>query len=331
MATILGALNYLSLKTVWPHEERDFTPWLSQEANLAELSKSLGLDELQFEAAEVPVGPYTADILARSASGEYVVIENQFGKTDHDHLGKLVTYGATLGASTLIWIAETFSDEHRKAVEWLNENTDDSMSFFAVKPEVIKIDDSKPAIRFNVVCQPNEVVRAAALAKSTNDMSAAQRTQLEFWTLFREKLLSSRIVTSAQAARPQYWFDVPLGRSYVNLSNIFNTWDGKIGVRVYISNRIAEKALEQLEREKKEIEHEIGQELQWNPNPANRDKIIGIFRDIDVDDREAWPEQIDWLADMTKKFRDAFGRRVKKLDLSQPQPPESSAKENGET
>jgi hypothetical protein len=109
----LGSLKYLKLNAVWPHEERDFTPWLAQQENLAALSKAVGLD-LQLERIEVPVGPYFADILAKDASGGYAVIENQFNKTNHDHLGKLITYGATLRASFVIWIAETFSEEHQK-------------------------------------------------------------------------------------------------------------------------------------------------------------------------------------------------------------------------
>src|SRR5258708_36431009 len=98
MSAVLGELKQKTLRTVWGHEEMDFTPWLAQAANIERLSEAIRLD-LQVERTEVRVGPYSADILAKDASGAYVVIENQFGKTDHDHLGKLLTYGATLGAS----------------------------------------------------------------------------------------------------------------------------------------------------------------------------------------------------------------------------------------
>jgi hypothetical protein len=88
--------------------------------------------ELQVEGVEVPVGPFSADILAKDTSENFVIIENQFGKTDHDHLGKVLTYAATLDASAVIWIAERFTDEHRKAIEWLNDHTSEGLGLYAV-------------------------------------------------------------------------------------------------------------------------------------------------------------------------------------------------------
>lgn len=292
MALALGELKRQNLRTVWSHEEREFTPWLAQEENLARLSDAIGMD-LQIERTEVAVGPYWADILAKDASGSYVVIENQFGKTDHDHLGKLITYGATLGANAVVWIAEDFTDEHRKAIEWLNDRTTDDLSLYAVQLEVLQIDDSRPALRFNVVSQPSDIVRAASVAKAAGPLSQAQKLQLEFWTRVRERLLEKKVLTSTQTPRPQYWFDVPLGRSNVFLSNIVDTYAGRIGVRVYLGNKVADAALPQLMANKDAIEREIGAELQWNPNPDNRDKIIGLFRQVDLQDTENWPEYVD--------------------------------------
>jgi hypothetical protein len=121
MTIDLGQIKKVSIRDVWKHEEKDFTPWLATEVNISELAEELGL-ELQVEGTEVAVGPFWADVLAKDASGNLVLIENQFGKTDHDHLGKVLTYAATLGAAAVIWIAEQFTDEHRKAIEWLNEH-----------------------------------------------------------------------------------------------------------------------------------------------------------------------------------------------------------------
>lgn len=313
----LGTLKYLSLKHVWPHEERDFTPWLAQEENLASLSDALGL-ELQLEQIEVAVGPYSADMLAKDSEGNYVIIENQFNKTNHDHLGKLITYGATLGASIVIWIAERFSEEHQRAIEWLNERTTDDLSLFAVQPKVFQIDDSKPAVEFYVVERPNEIVKSASLAKATAgaEISESQALQLEFWTEFRKRLLEKKVMPSARPARPQYWYDVPLGRSYINLSNILNTTDGRMGIRVYIHNAIAASALEQLLAQREAIESEIGTQLLWNPNPNNRDKIISLSRPIQLENKQSWPEAIDWLVEMTARFRTSFVHRVKNLQIS---------------
>lgn len=314
VAVKLGQLKKLTLKSVWAHEEYDFTPWLIEDEHLAQLSSAVRMD-LQVDGIEVPVGPYFADILAKDASGEYVVIENQFGKTDHDHLGKLLTYSATLGASSVVWIAEKFTDEHRKAMDWLNEKTIDSFSLYAVQLEVLQIGDSLPAIRFDVISEPNEVVRAATAAKEAGQKSGAQRLQLDFWTMFRQRLLDKKIVLSTQTPRPQYWFDVPLGRANIFLSNIVNTTGSRIGVRVYLRNQIAAPALEQLEQQKKAIEDEIGQSLAWNPTPESRDKIIGLFRTVDLSNRDNWSEYCDWLVEYVAKFRKAFMPRVKLLKL----------------
>lgn len=316
MTLKLGQLKNLKLKSVWNHEEHDFTPWLAEESHLSALSDAIGMD-LQLERIEVPVGPYCADILAKDASGEYVVIENQFGKTNHDHLGKLLTYGATLGASAVVWIAEQFTEEHRKTVEWLNERTIDSLSLYAVQLEVLQIDDSPPAIRFNIISQPNQVVRAATAAKSSGSLTETQQMQLEFWTMFRNRLLEKKVIPSAQTPRPQYWFDVALGRANIFLSNILDTYGSRIGVRVYIGNRIAEAALAQLEKDKVAIEQEIGEKLVWNPTPEKRDKIIGLFRKVDLSNRDAWPEYCDWLVDFDGKFRNAFVPRIKTLKLAE--------------
>jgi hypothetical protein len=312
----LGLLKNLKLKSVWNHEERDFTPWLAEDANLAGLSGAIGMD-LQLERIEVPVGPYYADILAKDASGEYVVIENQFGKTNHDHLGKLLTYGATLGASAVVWIAENFTEEHRKTIEWLNERTIESLSLFAVQLEVLQIDDSPPAIRFNIISQPNQIVRAATAAKSSGSLTDTQQLQLEFWTMFRDRLLAKRVLPSAQTPRPQYWFDVALGRSNIFISNILDTYNSRIGVRVYIGNRIADAALAQLEKDKALIEQEIGEQLVWNPTPEKRDKIIGLFKNVDLSNRDGWSEYCDWLVNYVSKFRKAFMPRVKNLKLTE--------------
>jgi hypothetical protein len=316
MALKLGQLKNLQLKSVWGHEERDFTPWLAEEDHLSALSDAIGMD-LQLEKIEVPVGPYFADILAKDASGDYVVIENQFGKTNHDHLGKLLTYGATLGATAVVWIAEQFTDEHRKTVEWLNDRTIDSLSLYAVQLEVLQIDDSPPAIRFNVINQPNEVVRAATAAKSSGAPTETQQMQLEFWTMFRDRLLERKVIPSAQTPRAQYWFDVALGRSNIFLSNIFDTSASRIGIRLYIRNSIAEAALAQLGKEKEAIEREIGQTLSWNPTPEKRDKIIGLFRHVDLSNRDAWPEYCDWLVNFVGQFRKTFVPRIKTLKLNE--------------
>src|SRR5688572_2308742 len=150
-----GTLEPVDPRRCWPDEARHFTPWLGSHEGIALLGNSLGM-ELSVEGVEVPVGPYCADILARDlASQAFVVIENQLEKTDHDHFGKALTYAAVLGASTVIWIAPRFTEEHRKALEWLNEKTKGELLVYGVELQVWRIGTSPNAPRFEVIVAPN--------------------------------------------------------------------------------------------------------------------------------------------------------------------------------
>jgi len=312
MAKRLGSFEKIDVRDLWKNESADFTPWLAQEENIAKLGEALGL-ELEVEKVEAAVGPYSADILAKDTGTDtYVVIENQLGKTDHDHLGKAITYGSFLHASAVVWLASDFTEEHQRALDWLNEFTTDELGFYGVRIELWRIDDSLPAIRFDVISKP------AAIKKPDpgyGDLTEARQLQLGFWTAFRDRLIEAKVVPSAHTPRPQYWFDVALGKAGIHLSCTANTHEGKIGVRVYIQNRIAEKALPQLEAQRQEIEDALGFTLEWNPNKENRDKVIVAYHDADLSDKSRWDEYLAWLVETTAKFRKVFGPRVKKLDL----------------
>jgi hypothetical protein len=319
MGKDFGKLTLLELREQFADETSDFTPWLAEEENMAQLSSALGI-ELELENTEVSVGPYWADILAKDAgTGRYVVIENQLAKTNHDHLGKAITYAAVLEASAVVWISSEFTDEHKKALDWLNDHTLDDIFFYGVLVQLWQIDSSRPALRFNVICRPADIIRQTAIAKASEELSETKKLQLDFWTEFRKRLLERKEIPSVQTPRPQYWYDVSLGRSGINLSNTANTFDKRIGVRVYINNKIADLALPQLLNERMEIEAEIGSELIWDPHTEARDKVIGLYLDADLERKDKWKDYLDWMTDTTIKFRRAFSRRVKKLNLTRSQ------------
>ena len=306
---MLGKIKNVPLRTIWKNEAYDFTPWLAE--NIVELGQALGL-ELEFEDKEVSVGPYSADILAKDVgTGQYVVIENQLEKTNHDHLGKCITYASVLNASAVIWVASEFTEEHKKALDWLNDHTTDEIAFYGVKIELIQIDNSSPAIQFNVKSSPNEVVRQATKRKEQGELSEAKKLQLDFWTVFKEKLKETGKIGSLQTPRPQYWFDVALGKSGINLSNTFNTWENIIGVRVYISNKVADEWLPYFENHKEEIETKISSKLEWNPNPDNKDKVIVLTKSYELDNKDNWDEPIDWLVNQTIIFRETFAKLIR--------------------
>lgn len=159
----LDHLKKVELRKVWPHEALDFTKWLSSPANLNMLGEAVGV-ELELIETESSVGSFNVDIYAQEAgTGRKVIIENQLEETNHDHLGKVITYAAGKGAQVIIWVVSHARDEHRQAIEWLNEHTDNDFGFFLVEIELWTIGDSKPAPRFNVVGQPNEWTKALRL------------------------------------------------------------------------------------------------------------------------------------------------------------------------
>lgn len=304
----LGSLRLIQARMKWSSEARDFTPWLAE--NIDTLNSALGL-ELEVENIEVACGPYSADILAKdTGTDRYVVIENQLEKTNHDHLGKALTYASVLDATTIVWIATEFTAEHMKALDWLNDHTTDDISFYGVQLELWQIDESNPALRFNIVSKPNEAVRQALRSKHNEDLSPSRKFQLDFWTKFRDKLAKTKKIPSLQTPRPQYWFDVTLGKAHIHISNICNTDQSTVGIRVYISNKIADSMLPYLQSHKEKIESALGTPLQWNPNPANRDKIILLVHPTNFNDSKVMEEALDWLVDNTIKVRDVFSKLI---------------------
>jgi hypothetical protein len=319
----LGNLSKVELRRIWPNEAANFTPWLALKENLAKLGTAVGM-ELEAEHTEVACGPFSADIVARELSSDsYVVIENQLGKTDHDHLGKSLTYASALGAKTVIWVAGDFTDEHRKTLDWLNDNSSEDLAFFGVQVELWSIEGSAPAVRFNVVSRPTELSKQAAVVK-TGDLSESRKLQLEWWTAFRDALVKRKAVPSAQSPRPQYWYNIALGKSGAHLSATANTFDKEIGVRVYLSSKVGgATALKQLMESREQIENEIGSPLKWDPNPAATDKVIVLTRHADLTQRGRWQEYLDWMVETTVKFRNTFAPRVK--DLAAEEDPASEA------
>lgn len=305
----LGILKIITPRKKWNNEARDFTPWLAEHVD--ELGKAVGI-ELEIENVEVAVGPYSADILAKdTGTGKFVVIENQLEKTDHDHLGKAITYASVLDASTVIWIATDFTEEHKKALDWLNDHTNDEFSFYGVQLELWQIDESKPALRFNIISKPNLAVRQAARSMAVEELSDKRKFQYDFWVRFRDKLAKTKKIPSLQTPRPQYWFDVALGKSDIHISNTCNTDENSVGIRIYIGNKIVDVMLPYLESRKDEIENALNESLSWNPNPENRDKVILLLHSTDLSKPEKVNEAIDWLIEKTIKFRDVFSKIIR--------------------
>jgi uncharacterized protein DUF4268 len=329
----LGRLQKVQLRDFWMSEAGDFTPWLAEDGNIALLSDTIGL-ELEVEAQEKNVGPFRADILCKDVStDEWVLIENQLERTDHIHLGQLMTYAAGLNAVTIVWIAAKFTEEHRAALDWLNDITDERFKFFGLEVELWCIGDSLAAPKFNMVSTPNEWSRSissAAKSAQQSGLSEGKKIQLDFWTGFREYLAAQDTPLIATKPLPQHWMNLQLGRSGTKLTAIASfynnekqTYDiGEVRAQVDLFGKEAKIFYALLEQQKESIESEMGRPLDWH-NPEDKLSCrIYLSAPADLNDRNKWPEYFHRLQVDLESLRATFRSRIQKLhaaDLS-PEP-----------
>ena len=178
-------IRITDLRSVWPHEANDFTKWLAQDDNLTLLGDAIDI-ELELEERESSVGSFSVDIFAKEVgTNRRVIIENQLEDTNHDHLGKLITYASGTGAEVIVWVVKRARDEHRQAIEWLNQHTDSNIGFFLLEIELWQIGDSEKAPRFNIVEKPNDWTKTM---KSIEGLSNTDLLKLEFWTGFNDAM-----------------------------------------------------------------------------------------------------------------------------------------------
>jgi hypothetical protein len=307
----LGTLIPVDLHKFWLDEAKDFTPWLAKDENLERLSVALGI-ELEKEGVEVAVGPYRADIVARDISSDTkAVIENQLGKTDHDHLGKAITYASGLDAKILIWIAKEFSEEHRRAFDFINENCAPNLRCFGVEIQLWKIDNSRPAPSFNVVSSPNEYT----WIPGPKELTEAKSLYLEFWNRFKEFCSTEGTFLSLRKPRPQHWYSIAVGRSKFQISVTASVQKQRIGCEIYMRGPNAETAFKLLKGQKDDIEEATGT-LQWQELPQGQDcRIVRYRPNIDITDQSNWEEAHRWLKKEAELFHTIFSPRIKALPL----------------
>jgi len=225
----LSKLNKVELREVWGHEATDFTTWLAQQENLDVLSEEIGVD-ITLIKTEANVGRFSVDILAEEeASGRKIIIENQLEDTNHDHLGKIITYASGYDAEVIIWIVRGVRDEHQKAVEWLNEHTDENISFFLIKIELWQIEGSNPAPKFEIMVSPNEWAKAIKTSPQNDTLTDTKLQQLEFWNKFKDFVRKTDTGIRLQTPRPQHWYDVTMGSSEGHVALTVNTRENTIG------------------------------------------------------------------------------------------------------
>ncbi len=317
----LGRLEQVDLREVWTIEDRNFTPWLCQDANLKLLGDTIGL-QLELEAREKSVGSFSADVLCKDmASDTWVLIENQLERTDHTHLGQLLTYAAGLNATTIVWISRKLTEEHRAALDWLNEITNERFSFFGLEIEVWQIGKSDKAPKFNVVSKPNDWSRTVSAAASQLELTETQRLQLDFWAQFRRFVDDHGAPLGIPDPAPgsEMWIGDSLARGF-SLRAIASTWNS--GSNSYESNELrvelvmdtedAGRHFDALQDRSERIESDLGA-LTWHSTPNVRTRRVYARRDANLSDRERWPEYSQWLMDNLKAFDETFRPTIRDL------------------
>jgi hypothetical protein len=316
MKELLGRLEKLELREAWASEAGAFTPWLAKQENLKLLGESIGLD-LECESQEARIGLFRADIVCKDSTNDStVLIENQLERTDHGHLGQLLTYAAGLEAVTVIWVAERFTEEHRAALDWLNERTDEKINFFGLEIELWRIGDSLPAPKFNVVCKPNQWSRTVSDAARRLDperLTEHRQLQYEYWTEFLAVLRSRKEVAEARTPSASGAMTFPVGRTDFRLWVEMYVREKSIGVGMTCKAPHAKHYFRLLRADAAEIERELGEKLQWDERPDNVHSYISTFAKYDPTDRKTWREQHAWLADRLARFQKVFSARTRKL------------------
>jgi hypothetical protein len=314
MKSPLGKLERVSLRRAWTHEGGDFTPWLSQADNLTLLAESLGLNELELAGIEHPVGDFKVDILCTDDGGK-VIIENQLEKTNHTHLGQILTYAAGVGARKVIRVAESFRTEHVAALEFLNQHTTDELDFFAVEIELWRIGDSPMAPSFNVLVKPNDWAKTGQQnAKAAATMTPTKQRQLKFWTDWSAWLQDKGSTLRTQKPLPQHWTNIALGRAGVHLAATVNSRESRVGMEVYIDHDNSKSMFKQLLAQKEAIEGELQLSLNWQELPdGHACRIIHVRPGSPLIDEAQWPAYFAWLELAALRMSEVFRPRVKAL------------------
>lgn len=315
----LGKLSRVELRDIWISESSDFTPWLAREENLQVLGETLGL-ELQLEAQERAVGPFRADILCKDiGTNAWVLIENQLERTDHSHLGQLLTYASGLEAVTIVWIAARFTEEHRSTLDWLNRITDDTFRFFGVEVELWRIGDSPAAPLFNIVSKPNnwnKLVTQAARAIDESELTGTRSLQLAYWAALGNVLVAKRgPLGRERKPQPQSWMAYSIGRTGFSVNAVMVRPKRQVRAELYMSNPNAKAFFHLLHAQKDAVEKELGYTLDWEELPEGKDTRISVsLNDSDPENEADWSRQHEWLAARLNGFHRAFASRVRALD-----------------
>lgn len=303
----IGKLEKVDLRSMWNNEAKDFTCWI--EKNIDQLSNFLGF-ELEIIEREKKVGSFSIDLYAEANDGEKVIIENQLEKTDHTHLGQIVTYFTNLEAKRVIWIAKDIRPEHAQAINWLNQFT--GISFYLIQVEAYKIGNSEPAPYFKLVCKPNETIKA--IGQEIKDFNDREKFNVQFWESMIEKCKGRLNHFTGKKAPKYHYLSGSAGKS--GLQFVFLATGKFYGVELYIDVVDEDEnlfILQSLAKNKSQIEKEFGHKLSWEElNEKRACRIRFHLADESILEVDQSKTQ-DALITCMEKFEKVFRPKIKEL------------------
>jgi len=312
---VLGDIEELPLNRLFKLEDRHFTPWLQK--NIEVLGNIIGIDIIDAET-EVPIGNYRLDILAyESGTERKIAIENQYGTTNHTHLGQLITYMAGINAEVVVWIAEDFNTEHITAINHLNQISNEEIAFFCIRPRLIKINDSKPAIEFLVVAKPDEWERRVRSSSTISDRQAAYN---KFWAEF-----VSRYKKLYPDFKPSSWLpnrsSITMFHGGTDLRYLLRFSHGQFLISLWIgvnSKIHPHDLIERISTKKDYIEEQLGSEIEFDRKEGVISTKVNLYYDKEVDIINISDEErdslIDWIIASMPKFKTTLQSIIQKFD-----------------
>lgn len=300
----LSRLRSVAIREVWKHEAHDFTIWLLENADV--LGEALGMD-LELTEAERRVGGFALDLIGTDlATNTVVIVENQLEQTDHSHLGQLLTYAGGTDPSTIVWCAPAFREEHRAALDWLNEHTDEETRFFGVEISAVRIDDSRPAPLFRVVAKPNDWTKQLHTERAAVTLSPKSLAYQDFWNELLTRIRTEHPSwTRSTAAPSQSWITLPYGTSSIWYGMAFTLAGPRI--ELYFGGPDAEANLAEFERfvvHRALLDEQFGPTVTYDALPGKKACRIHLVRQeggVVSDDRD---QLLDWFILTMAAFRE---------------------------
>lgn len=306
----ISRLQKVSLREIWKHEAQGFTCWLAE--NLDFLGETVGFP-LSLVKREAAAGPFSADILAEDADGNYVIIENQLEQTDHDHLGKLITYLSNLEAKKAIWITSSPRPEHEKAVHWLNETLPADTAFYLIKLETYRIDNSEPAPLLTIVAGPSPESKQAGMQKK--ELAERHLLRLEFWKGLLEQAKTATPAFANRSPSKDNWITVGAGKTGFFYSYVIRMDDGQVELYIDKGDADTNKQLfDALLSRRETIEKAFGKSLEWQKLDEKRgSRICYVLTGSGLQDQDKWPDLQKRMVEAMVDLHRVFQSEIKSL------------------